>query len=237
MFYKRWLLAITLLLVTLPPSQGRAVADVFLTTAGGQFRIPVKSMNAMRFQSVIHQQFDFSCGSAAVATLLTYSYDDPTKEMKVFKWMWDHGDKPVIEKEGFSLLDMKNYLEAHGFAANGFRTSLSNLVKVNLPAIALIDFNGYMHFVVVKGVDREDVLVGDPALGLRLIPRKYFDAMWKKNGILFVITSGPGIKMAKDTFNNIAEWDKVPRAPLAAAMQQQPPLGSFLLLLPRAGSF
>lgn len=234
---KRWLSAITLLLVTLLLGQGQAVADAFLATAGGQFNIPVKSMNAMRFQSVIHQHFDFSCGSAAVATLLTYSYNDPTDEMKVFKWMWDHGDKPVIEKEGFSLLDMKNYLEAHGFVANGFRTSLSNLAKVNLPAIALIDFNGYMHFVVVKGIDPEHVLVGDPALGLRLVSRKSFDAMWKKNGILFVITSGPGIKMAKATFNSIAEWDKVPRAPLMAAMQQQPSLGSFLLTLPRAGSF
>ena len=234
---KRWLLAMASLLVTLVLSQGQAVADAYLATAGGQFNIPVKSMNAMRFQSVIHQQYDFSCGSAAVATLLTYSYNDPADEMKVFKWMWDHGDKPVIEKEGFSLLDMKNYLDAHGFAANGFRTSLRNLAKVNLPAIALIDFNGYMHFVVVKGVEQDEVLVGDPALGLRLISRKSFDAMWKKNGILFVITSGPDIKMAKASFNSIAEWDKVPRAPLAAAMQQQPSLGSFLLTLPRAGSF
>jgi len=215
-----------------------AEAGAFLATGGGQFSVPVKSMQAMRFQSVVHQQYDFSCGSAAVATLLTYNYDDPTDEGKVFKWMWDHGNKPVIQKKGFSLFDMKSYLVAHGFEANGYHVPLSTLAEKDIPAIALIDFNGYMHFVVIKGVTQQDVLVGDPALGLRIIPRERFDAMWKNNnGILFVITDGKGLKHAEATFNSVAAWRQVPTAPLRTIIQQQPSLDSFLFLVRPAGSF
>ena len=59
-------------------SSGAAPAragDVLLPGAGTLFQVPVKSMNEIRFQSVVPQRYDFSCGSAAVATLLTYHYD------------------------------------------------------------------------------------------------------------------------------------------------------------------
>ena len=47
-------------------------------TAGANYRVRTMSWVEIPFRSVIRQQFDFSCGSAAVATLLTYHYGTRT---------------------------------------------------------------------------------------------------------------------------------------------------------------
>ena len=58
---------------------------------------------------------------------------------------------------------MKRYLAAHGFEADGFEQPLDKLDEARVPAIVLINENGYHHFVVVKGVQADRVLIGDPA--------------------------------------------------------------------------
>src|SRR3546814_13412897 len=60
------------------------------------------------FRSVIRQRYDFSCGSAALATLLTYHYGAPTSEAMPFRAMWEKGDREAIRKVGFSMLDMRS---------------------------------------------------------------------------------------------------------------------------------
>ena len=86
----------------------------------GPYRVPVTSLKA-RNLTTLQQQFDFSCGSAALATLLTHHYDFPVNEQAVFAAMFQHGDQAKIRREGFSLLDMKNFLAARGFQADGFQ--------------------------------------------------------------------------------------------------------------------
>src|SRR5437764_6758368 len=80
------------------------------TATGGetrpQYRVSVMSWWGIPFRSVVHQQYDFSCGSAAVATLLTYNYAAPTTERTTFAKMWQAGDQKLIRKSGFSMLDM-----------------------------------------------------------------------------------------------------------------------------------
>ncbi len=121
--------------------------------------------------NTVKQEHDFSCGSAALATLLTYHYDDPVTEETVFKAMFARGNKEKIEREGFSLLDMKRYLEANGYYSDGYVTNLGKVAKVGKPVIVLINNGGYLHFVVIKGIDGEKVLIGDPATGARTLSR------------------------------------------------------------------
>ena len=149
-----------------------------LGTGGGTYAMPVTSMKAARYLRTVHQRFDFSCGSAAVATLLTYQYGYPVSEQTVFQAMYEHGNQEKIRREGFSLLDIKRYLASLGFEADGFEQPLDALKGAHLPAIVLLTENGYHHFVVVKGVQEGRVLVGDPAMGTRAIPRASFESMW-----------------------------------------------------------
>ncbi|MEO8409262.1 MAG: C39 family peptidase, partial [Propionivibrio sp.] len=154
--------------------------------SGGAFSVPVHSIRDMHFLNTLRQQYDFSCGSAALATLLTHHYSYPVSEQEVFREMYERGDQNKIRKEGFSLLDMKGYLDHHGFDADGFQAGIEQLRVANIPAIALIKENGYNHFVVIKGLRNGRVLVGDPAVGTRAVPNDKFESMWVNN-ILFVV--------------------------------------------------
>ena len=71
--------------------------------------MPVRSFEEERFATVIRQKYDFSCGSAALATLLRYHYGLSQDEEATFRGMWATGDQPQIRRVGFSLLDMKRY--------------------------------------------------------------------------------------------------------------------------------
>ena len=84
----------------------------------GGFAARVVSVKEARFTTTVHQQYDFSCGSAAVATLLTHHYGMPVTEREVFAQMFERGDQAKIRKHGFSMLDMKRYLESRGLQAD-----------------------------------------------------------------------------------------------------------------------
>ncbi len=187
---------------------GRAEIPV---QSGGAFSVPVYSMKEQRFQKTIHQQYDFSCGSAALATLLTHHYNFPVSEQDVFREMFTRGDQAKIKKEGFSLLDIKNYLTTRGFDADGYVAEIDKLAVAGVPAIVLVKEQGYYHFVVVKGLRDGRVLIGDPSSGTRVIPKTQFTEMWV-NKILFVIKN----KLEIARFNNDYDWQAAPMSPIAA---------------------
>jgi predicted double-glycine peptidase len=189
--------------------------------------VPVASVKEARQRRTVIQQLDFSCGSAAVATLLTHHYRFPVSEQVVFEAMYTSGDAEKIKVEGFSMLDMKRVLLANGFQADGFEATLDRLAEARLPAIALINEKGYGHFVVVKGLRDGRVLLGDPASGLRAMPRRAFEAVWT-NGILFVVSSHQDVAL----FDSDADWQGLPRAPLAAGVLRESLAG---VVIPKLG--
>ncbi|MGH6953368.1 MAG: C39 family peptidase [Alphaproteobacteria bacterium] len=208
-----------------------AAADaLLLANAGGLFNVSVTSYKDQKFTWVVRQEHDFSCGSAAVATLLTHHYGSSTTEDEVFREMIAHGDPERIRTQGFSMADMKNYLVRRGFQAGGYQAPLDILLKAGVPGIVLINSNGYMHFVVVKGLTPDWVLVGDPAVGLGLTPRAEFEAMW--SGVMFVILDHD--REGREYFNHARDWGEwhvrpTMAAALARGMNQD--LSSFLLTL------
>ena len=166
--------------------EGRVMAPA------GVFAVRVKSVMERRlsdsFRTTIKQQYDFSCGSAALATLLTHHYRNPVDEQSAFRLMFESGDQEKIQRDGFSLLDMKRFLGSIGYQADGFEVTIDELRDAKVPAIALIRENGYNHFVVVKGIDGNTMLLGDPSVGTRTITRKAFEEMWSAK-LFFVIRS------------------------------------------------
>jgi uncharacterized protein len=193
-----------------------AAADARVTVhAGGTFSVPVTNLRDIRFRTTVPQRYDFSCGSAAAATLLTHHYERPTTEQEAFEAMYARGDREQIRREGFSLFDMKQFLAAEGYSSDGFRVPLEALREVGVPAITLVDDRGYRHFVVIKGLDGEKVLVGDPAVGLLAVPRARFEEMW--SGVLFLIRDRR--ELGARRFNDPEEWKMLPSVPLDLAVR------------------
>lgn len=181
---------------------------------GGSFTISVTSWRDIPFRTVVRQQFDYSCGSAAVATLLRFHYGVQVGEAEVFEHMFERGDQERIRAVGFSMLDMRGYLEARGFRADGLRLPLDRLASLGVPAIALITHDNYRHFVVVKGVDAERVLVGDPTFGLMTYSREEFMEIW--NGVVLAIRQTPE-GWPEPAYNRAAEWRPWAVAPVGQA--------------------
>lgn len=191
------------------PAGAQSDSARILGPSGSSYAVPVTSLKGARFVSTLRQQYDFSCGSAAVATLLTHHYDRKVDEVEVFKHMFERGDQAKIRREGFSMLDMKLYLDGSGFRAEGVRASLDQLSAARVPAIALIRENGYAHFVVVKGLRAKRVVIGDPAMGTRVLDRTDFERFWT-NGILLVINDKP----ERARFDRDEDWRVRPPAPI-----------------------
>ena len=182
--------------------------------SGGDITVNVTSKKESQFRSTMRQRYDYSCGSAALATLLSSGYEDAVSEGMVFSKMYEAGDKERIRTQGFSLLDMKKYLESEGYQADGFRISLDKLAELGVPAITILNMKGYHHFVVIKGIAGNEILVSDPAAGTTVLPRPQFETMW--NGVLFVIRNRKNV--AVNYFNRKQDWQVRTKAPIGTAM-------------------
>jgi hypothetical protein len=220
-----------LLTAALTPPGAMAESSLPIVDAGGFFNVSLPSFRESKFHRVVPQGHDFSCGSAAIATLLTYHYERPTTEREVLDEMMLFGDTERIVTQGFSMGDMKDYLERHGYQSGGFQAPLDVLLKAGIPGVVLVNTKGFLHFVVVKGIVDDYVLVGDPALGSSIKKRTDFEKIW--TGVIFVVTDHD--KEGRAHFNDKMEWSSwwvLPQSPNALAMGMRQDLSSFLLTLP-----
>jgi predicted double-glycine peptidase len=160
-----------------------------MTTTGPTLAMSVTSWKDKKFENLVRQRTDFSCGAAALATIFNYAFGRSTSEQQVLVNMLRVADPDVVRQKGFSLLDMKTYAQSVGYQAEGYRVDYATLRKLEVPAIALLDIRGYKHFVVIRRTWDDRVAIGDPAIGNHIMNRPQFEQAW--NGILFVV-SGEG---------------------------------------------
>ncbi|MGR5145415.1 C39 family peptidase [Photobacterium alginatilyticum] len=198
----------------------------------GAYNVDVKSYQEQLFGDVFRQQYDFSCGSAAVASLVTYHYDLETSENDVFKYMFKHGNKEKIEKQGFSMLDMKNYLVSIGLDANGYNIPLDKFSKIRIPAITIVNFDGYMHFVVIKGMNSNQVILGDPSRGTVVMPIDDFKTYYKGSVLLVKNQAAKG----RESFITAENYNVYAPSPSSEAIARDS-LATFSITLPGANDY
>lgn len=163
-------------------------AQVAMDQAGTRATKTVRTLKEMRYEQVVRQKWDMTCGAAAVSTLLTYDFKDSTPETAVVTWLLRRTDPVKVQaRKGFSLLDLKRFVQARGYRAEGFsEMSLEELAGLNLPAIVPIRSKGVDHFVVVRGVFGDRVVLADPAFGNMTLKARKFQEVWKQ-GIAFIV--------------------------------------------------
>lgn len=150
----------------------------------------VKPLSEFKFENVIKQQYDYSCGSAALATVLNYYLHENLTEHQVIQGLMQYGDARQIEqRRAFSLLDMKRFVTVLGYKGAGFTAEIEDLKTLKTPAIIPIEFLGYKHFVVFRGMYKDHVFFADPFLGNINLPLSQFESMWYQN-IIFLVTNG-----------------------------------------------
>jgi predicted double-glycine peptidase len=118
-----------------------------------------------------------------------YSINDPVSEREVARGMLDMTEPlKVKHRSGFSLLDMKHYVETRGLVGTGYRgMTFNQLLTSQDPIVPIVQY-GNPHFIVVRGLDRYGrVNIADPGFGNRTMSVERFQSVWQ-NGIGFVVT-------------------------------------------------
>ncbi|MEQ1559084.1 MAG: C39 family peptidase [Methyloglobulus sp.] len=154
--------------------------------------VPVRhTFKELRDQNVVKQQLDYSCGAAALATLISGYYGENTSEKELLELLnarlSNMSDKEKSRKKlnGFSLLDLKLVAQQKGYKAAGFKLTIDQLKQLSAPVIVFVLPMGYHHFAVLRSIVGDRVYLADPGRGnLRMSVARFAD---EYGGIIFVL--------------------------------------------------
>jgi hypothetical protein len=110
--------------------------------------------------------------------------------------------------------------------------SFDRVEKMGIPGIALVNVNGYRHFVVVKGIVGNRVLIGDPTLGVVTTDRATFARLWDGS----ILAARADSAIARERFNNERDWRAWPTIAPGEGLDRSA-LGIFTLTLPGRNEF
>ena len=162
----------------------------------------VRSLAEMRSERVVLQRWDLICGAAALATLLNFQHGDPVGEREVALGLMGRDEylaNPMLVRArlGFSLLDLKRYVDHRGYRGEGFGQLELRDLEERAPVLTPIVQGGYSHFVIFRGRERDRVLLADPAFGTRTMLVEQFERVWAPVGNLghvgFVVVRAEGL--------------------------------------------
>ena len=97
-----------------------ALIGALLLPSFAQAQRPVTSLLEMRQDRVVVQEWDISCGAAALATILNYQHGDPISEREIARGLIAReeylADPDLVRaRHGFSLLDLKRFVDRRGY--------------------------------------------------------------------------------------------------------------------------
>lgn len=169
---------------------------------------PVRSLLELRQDKIVMQEWDLSCGAAALTTLLRYQFGDSVTEKAVALGLIDRdiyiaNPNLVKLRRGFSLLDLKRYVDAQGYLGSGFgNMTIADLVE-RAPILVPINVFGYNHFVIFRGKLKNRILLADPAWGNRTMTVAKFESAW----INYIGIGHVGFTVQAGDKKNVADYN------------------------------
>ena len=194
----------------------REQGDTYVRVAVGQDGqhdqlVNVEPLVVQKFNNVVRQQYDYSCGSAALTTLLDFYLGRNFQERQVMEGLLRFGEtERIVQRRGFSLLDMKRLVTALGHPSGGFKAEADDLIDLDHPAIAPIEYAGFKHFVVIRTVYEGRVYVADPALGNLSFTLNRFLEIWDNNVLFIVFPNGhkpaSGLELREEDMRYVSDY-------------------------------
>ncbi|ODS01245.1 hypothetical protein AUC68_12860 [Methyloceanibacter methanicus] len=122
-----------------------------------------------KYDGVVSQNADFSCGAASLATLSTYYWGRNVSEVYVLKILEArYPDKKAWAmklKTGFSLDDLEFAAAALGFNAQSVEISVDELEKLDGPIIVHLNKGQFQHFSVLRMTKDGTYYLADSIVG------------------------------------------------------------------------
>jgi len=150
----------------------------------------VEPLVEQKFRNIVRQAYDYSCGSAALTTILNFYLGRNLSERQVMEGLLHYGESDrIVARRAFSMLDMKRLVTALGYPSGGFRATIDDLIDLDHPAIVPIHHAGFKHFVVLRTIRDGRVYMADPAVGNLSFTLAQFEEKWDDN-VLFIVFPG-----------------------------------------------
>ncbi len=175
-----------------------------------------------RSQFIIRQTNWFTCGPAALATVLDQFAAIPSTEKEIVELAIPFLTKKLNAKgdpeAGFSALSLKKAAEAKGMTIRGFRYDISQIAQYfdsgGFPLIAHVQ-KPQAHFVVLIAKVKNYFVIGDPSWGRKILSIADFVNEKNFSGVvlLFFPNEIRQSEIKKNQLINI-EWAKIKLAKL-----------------------
>lgn len=148
----------------------------------------ITSWSQLRDSLVIKQEYDFSCGSSALATLINLKYYQNLSEESIIDLIIKDKNQDQINDisiNGYSLLELKHAAINLGYNASIYKISFNKATQLNEPVIIYYEPYGEKHFAVLKKIFNKKIYIADPARGNIRISFFKFKQEWK--GTIMII--------------------------------------------------
>lgn len=160
---------------------------------------PHATMLSQRWNGIVRQAFDYSCGTGSIANLIALTGGTVPDERALITLYGKKRGEAVLNqamKEGFSLLDLKLMLGFLGYTSAGMRYDAGTMPDDAQPMIVYLVVKGYKHFAVFAGVERGQVILLDPSRGRIRITQERFVAEW--DGTALMLDKATAVSLPKD---------------------------------------
>jgi predicted double-glycine peptidase len=136
--------------------------------------LPLQSWREMRDHGVQKQARDFSCGAAALATLLHSYYGLEADESSVLAGL-------ATPDGATSFQELAEFARRRfGLQAQGYALDFTAMQALRVPVLVYLQFRDNDHFSVLRGIDAAgSVWLADPSWGNRLFTRVQFLDLWE----------------------------------------------------------
>lgn len=162
----------------------------------------LSSVQELRTRGAVLQRHEYSCGAAALATLMG-RFGTKAEEVEVLKRVFGENLPKTRDAKGAELLpaltmaDLEKGAREYGFKVVSLQVKrtedLERVLDALQPVIARMTlYSEYHHFVVIHRLDEDWAWISDPAYGHVKLPKSQLFSAWESGErILLAISRVP----------------------------------------------
>ncbi len=156
----------------------------------GISHLELQPLLVQRWAAIVRQRLDAGCGPASLATIYTHYLDLPVEERDMSRALTAEAlrsgrDRSHIQARGYAMGDLKRVVDRSPLVSAAFQAPVETLKTLKIPVITQVNIRGYGHFVVLRGMIGDRVIVADPNFGNMTYPIGQFDDIW--SGVMLAI--------------------------------------------------
>ena len=143
----------------------------------------VTPFSVLKLKGTVIQNFESSCGAAALATIMNL-YGEKFSENQIIE--------KASSTDMLSFAQMAKISKELGYNASGYKIDTNIFESLKTPIIARIDNReNYAHFVVVMNHPGDFVSILDPSFGYYVQSKKEFFEWWNEETYGYVLIVMP----------------------------------------------